>query len=77
MESGVDKDLKDCPFCGGKADYYGSTIDGYGVQCDACGCCTATHNRGLYAECESVNKPLAAKDWNKRSYVEYDTFCNL
>ena len=54
--------LKQCPFCGGRADYYTKSITGmlgetFGINCTCCGAGTA----GNYS-----TKEDAAKVWNRR-----------
>ncbi len=58
--------LNRCPFCGGEAEEYGSTLEGYGIQCKKCGCATPQYNDGLYQDSRQRNQPRAIETWNKR-----------
>lgn len=52
-------DIKDCPFCGGKASIFTEKYDGetvYMVCCEECGICTAAYE---------YEQP-AINDWNRR-----------
>lgn len=53
-------ELRECPFCGGEAEYY-SDCDMVKVRCSACGANTS----GWWDEPEE-----AAADWNRRPVPE-------
>jgi len=61
------KELKPCPFCGGKAHF---DIDDHGWQWIECGKCHVATNQRTSAmeDC----KPLLAEAWNARSIVGFD-----
>lgn len=59
-------DLKPCPFCGGKAKIYASTI-GVSVKCMNCYAQTETYIDMCYANCRKENATEHAVDaWNQR-----------
>lgn len=63
----IDEKLKPCPFCGNEAEVFGEILEGYGIQCKECGCCTPTFNDGIYSQAEEINIPTAVAMWNRRT----------
>ena len=54
------KELKPCPFCGGKAkmNYYGGQhIPFYSISCSECGC----------KQANSIHKEAVIEAWNRRA----------
>lgn len=52
-------DIKDCPFCGGKASIFKDKYEGeiiYTVSCEECGISTAAYE----------HEQSALNDWNRR-----------
>lgn len=59
-------DLKPCPFCGGVAKIYASTI-GVSVKCVKCHAQTETYIDTCYELCEKANATeRVIKAWNRR-----------
>lgn len=55
----TDKELKSCPFCGGKPKWVGSNFFGKRLQCEKCNCGPFKDNR-MKSEREAI------ESWNTR-----------
>ena len=63
----MNKNLKNCPFCGGEAITYSDRLDYegnllYGVMCKNTGCCTIP---AVY-----MAKEIAIQKWNTRKLID-------
>ena len=70
-------DLKPCPFCGGKAQFF-VTKKGLSIMCTECYCGTrsATHKHFSMKEWKEVGDTVEylAKIWNRRAENERQNF---
>lgn len=61
-------ELKQCPFCGGKAEFYATCIDYAYVKCRKCGARTGN----IALSYEYSTKDVAIEAWNRRANDETD-----